>query len=93
MELSPTLIAAFGGVSDVLFCSELSDDELESLTPAGTLRRSGLVTDFFSEDESSADALFLLRRPTPGSDNRAIVMSVGQSDLPFSCRQSLGTTR
>ena len=93
MELAPTLIAAFGGVSDVLFCSELSEDELESLTPTGTQRRSGLVADLFAEDESSAGAFFLLRRPLPDGDGRAIVMIVGRSDLPFSCRPSLRTAR
>jgi len=93
MELAPTLIAAFGGVSDVLFCSKFSDEELESLTPAGSPSRTGLVADFFDDDESSADALFLLRRPLPGGDDKGIVMSAGQSDLPFSCRPSLRTAQ
>lgn len=93
MELAPTLIPAFGGVSQVLFCGELSDDELESLTPTGTPRRTGLVADFFKEDDSSADTLFLLRRPLPVGDDRAIVMSVGRSSLPLGCRPSLRTAR
>jgi len=93
MELAPTLIAAFGGVSDVLFCGELSEDELESLTPAEMPRRTGLVADFFDEDESSAEAIFLLRRPLIVGDDRAIVMSVGRSSLPLGCRPSLRTAR
>ena len=93
MELAPTLIPAFGGVSQVLFCGELSDDELESLTPAGSPSRTGLVSDFFPDGQSLAGALFLLRRPLPGGDDKGIVMSVGQSDLPFSCRPSLRTAQ
>ena len=93
MELSPTLVPAVGGVSEVLFCSKFSDDELKSLTPAGPPSRTGLVSDFFPNGQSSADALFLLRRPLPGGDDRAIVISVDQSSLPLGCQPSLRTAR
>ena len=91
LELSTTLIPAFGGVSTLLVCSDLTGDELQRLTPNGPLARLGDLADFYGSDASPESELFVLRRPLPDGDGKALVVQIDRSELPERCGSSRGS--
>lgn len=91
LELSTTLIPAFGGVSTLLVCSDLTADELQRLTPNGPPTGSGDLADFYGSDASPKSELFVLRRPLLDGDGKALVVQIGRSELPERCRSSRGS--
>ena len=91
LELSTTLIPAFGGVSTLLVCSDLTADELQRLTPTGPLARLGGLADFYGNGASPESELFVLRRPLLDGDGKALVVQFDRNELPERCRSSHGS--
>ena len=91
LELSTTLIPAFGGVSTLLVCSDLSADELQRLTPNGPPTGLGDLADFYGSDASPESELFILRRPLQDVAGKALVVQIGRSELPDRCSSFPGS--
>lgn len=91
LELSTTLIPAFGGVSTLLVCSDLTADELQRLTPSGPPTESGELADLYGSDASPESEMFILRRPLPDGDGKVLVVQIGRSELPEGCNSFRGS--
>ena len=91
LELSTTLIPAFGGVSTLLVCSDLTADELQRLTPNGPPTESGELADLYGSDASPESEMFILRRPLPDGDGKVLVVQIGRNELLEGCISSRGS--
>jgi len=91
LELSTTLIPAFGGVSTLLVCSDLTADELQRLTPNGPHTESGELANLYRSDASPESEMFILRRPLPDGDGKVLVVQIGRNELLEGCISSRGS--